>query len=91
MVHGYYFVCVNFLLDRQTQGMEGEQKNMAGESYVSKLGEVWVSCDSGKCFVVITFYDGTIYVAGEFNENDDPMRLFKGRISSPPAPEPLKS
>lgn len=63
---------------------------MPKEPYVLKLGEVFVSCDVGKRVVFIAFEDGTIYVAGEFNEDDDPMQIFRGRISSRPGPEPLK-
>ncbi len=50
---------------------------MAGESFVLKLGEVFVSYCGGKAYVVIFFTDGTYHVTDPFDADMDPMDLFK--------------
>ncbi len=50
---------------------------MSEESFVSKLGEVFVSYCGGRAYVVIFFTDGTYHVVGGFDADMDPMDLFK--------------
>jgi hypothetical protein len=64
--------------------------------FIEKIGDVYVSCDGDVCLVMIKFFDGTIYVTGEFRrdqrDKDHPEKKFKEYLLSKSLKDlPLKS